>query len=652
MTIASDLVSINTTKGNIKTAIEAKGVTVGSVPFADYPGKIASITGGGGGYTEWTQAYYESVQAEADAAVAAAPAWVRPSDWLTMPTVTATEQKLVGLYPVFDSESNWVSIKASGAYTVDWGDGISQNFASNAIASHNYVYANISDTTLSTKGYRQVLITITPQAGQTLSNIDFFTNAPSGTYIYNWLDIVVAMNNAGTITQMTGTVSKRGLERFRWLGTNAQTNFGSFFSFASRLQVIELSTSTGTSGSNMFQGCSDLVTIPLLNTSNFTSFSDMFNGCLNLITIPLINVGKSTTFNNMFNGCSNLITVPLLDLSNSVINPTKSSTAFNLMFANCTNLKTIPALDFSKSQGMTQTFQNCRGLEFMPAINIPLATTLATMFSGCHSLIKIGDITTSTSLVTLTSVFDSCYLLKSIPTISTVSNVTNTSSMCTSCVSLTTFPEWSTPSVTITNSMFSGCTTLISVPSVIGGTSLSNPSNTFNGCPNLKSASLVCNTNSMGTIFYGCTELQTVSLTNSNTSQTIDCTGLFRDCSTIRDININLTGGGKIQSNMSNMFNNCSNLKTITGLSMNTGTTASTNTFLNCSNLSSVTLPGMVASLTAQNLYLGKQALVDLFTSLGTATAKTISINNNWGAALLTTADRLIATNKGWTIVG
>ena len=35
------------TKAAIKTAIEAKGVTVGDVKFADYPSKISAISGGG-----------------------------------------------------------------------------------------------------------------------------------------------------------------------------------------------------------------------------------------------------------------------------------------------------------------------------------------------------------------------------------------------------------------------------------------------------------------------------------------------------------------------------------------------------------------------------------------------------------------------------
>lgn len=48
-TTADKLNKILQTKAAIKTAIEAKGVSVGTAKFADYPAKIATISGGGSG---------------------------------------------------------------------------------------------------------------------------------------------------------------------------------------------------------------------------------------------------------------------------------------------------------------------------------------------------------------------------------------------------------------------------------------------------------------------------------------------------------------------------------------------------------------------------------------------------------------------------
>ena len=46
-TIAEKLALLDDTKAKIKASIEAKGVAVGNAPFADYPAKIAQISGGG-----------------------------------------------------------------------------------------------------------------------------------------------------------------------------------------------------------------------------------------------------------------------------------------------------------------------------------------------------------------------------------------------------------------------------------------------------------------------------------------------------------------------------------------------------------------------------------------------------------------------------
>ena len=56
-----------------------------------------------------------------------------------------------------------------------------------------------------------------------------------------------------------------------------------------------------------------------------------------------------------------------------------------------------------------------------------------------------------------------------------------------------------------------------------------------------------------------------------------------------------------------------------------------------------------------QNCQLSRDALVEIFTNLTNRTATTsatIDITGNWGASALTASDRLIATNKNFTITG
>ena len=56
MTIATEITRLQTAKGDIKAAIEAKGVTVAPELTLDaYPAKIAEITTGRGRWGEWTK---------------------------------------------------------------------------------------------------------------------------------------------------------------------------------------------------------------------------------------------------------------------------------------------------------------------------------------------------------------------------------------------------------------------------------------------------------------------------------------------------------------------------------------------------------------------------------------------------------------------
>ena len=49
MSIASEITRIQGAKADLKTAIEAKGVTVGNGLIDTYADKVAQISGGGGG---------------------------------------------------------------------------------------------------------------------------------------------------------------------------------------------------------------------------------------------------------------------------------------------------------------------------------------------------------------------------------------------------------------------------------------------------------------------------------------------------------------------------------------------------------------------------------------------------------------------------
>ena len=94
-------------------------------------------------------------------------AWVRPrTGWRSPPPPTSARQKIVGLHAVLPG-NNWVAFTLSGAYTVDWGDGTTENFAAGVTAYRNLAWSSYDTSTLTARGYRQAIITITHKAATT-----------------------------------------------------------------------------------------------------------------------------------------------------------------------------------------------------------------------------------------------------------------------------------------------------------------------------------------------------------------------------------------------------------------------------------------------------------------------------------------------------
>ena len=99
--------------------------------------------------------------------------WQRPTDWLPMPTnITETDQIFVGLHAVIENSDNYCAFSfttSAGQYRVDWGDGNVTLYNSGTIAQYQYNYASVSNSTLSSRGYKQVIIKVTPVSGNLLT---------------------------------------------------------------------------------------------------------------------------------------------------------------------------------------------------------------------------------------------------------------------------------------------------------------------------------------------------------------------------------------------------------------------------------------------------------------------------------------------------
>lgn len=312
-------------------------------------------------------------------------AWIRPSDWLPLPVLTAGQQRAVGLFAVYNSDSNFLALNVAGDFTVDWGDGVTENFSS-GYAYHNYVYTDLSSGTLSSRGYRQAVVSITPQAGQNLTSLRFgYKHNQAGLIAHStgWLDIAVVGEYVATcLMYQSGGSFSRILEHFTFVGPNAITSVNSMFrTCTSLVKVSALSLPNGvTDFSNMFNGCIQLSSIPVLNTASATNMSYMFNGCPSIETIPMMDTSSVQDFGSMFAGCSSLKEIPALSMA--------SSTACNSMFATCYALQRITLAGTAAVTSFSTTFNECRALA-VATIDATGATSLGSVFGACISLREV-----------------------------------------------------------------------------------------------------------------------------------------------------------------------------------------------------------------------------------------------------------------------
>ena len=297
------------------------------------------------------------------------PSWTRPADWLELPTVSPGDEKLVGLYRV-NPDSNFFTFTGEGAYTIDFGDGSAPiNYGSGTTAYKILDWDDYSSSTLTSDGFRQAVITITPQSGQHITSIDLSKthNQPglSDTYNNGWLDIDLSgefIDNIILNSDLASLYHFGSLTRFNFIGVNAITDFSSMFAGCMNLSAIPtLDTSNGTDFSYMFAGCFSLSAIPTLDTSNGTNFSGMFGSCFSLSSIPTLDTSNGTNFSYMFASCFSLSSIPTLDTSNG--------TDFSGMFAGCSSLSAIPTLDTSNGTNFSSMFASCFSLSSIQSMN-------------------------------------------------------------------------------------------------------------------------------------------------------------------------------------------------------------------------------------------------------------------------------------------
>jgi len=568
------------------------------------------------------------------------------------PLPAVSNNQIAAWYGVYNNNSNFVGLQiltnGGGGYTVNWGDGTSNNYNSNVTASKQYTTASFAALTSSiysvTDLYKPVFINVSLSGSATSFNIVRFNTRPTpptGSLLNfgssNWKSIKMAGDQVISCSigaSGSSYLNLSQLETFEYSGSNKITSFSNMFWGSTNLvEVVSLYTTSGSIFTNTFIGCSNLQKLPSLDFTNATNVSSLFNGCYNLREVTLLNSQKvttwdsaftscynlqsinatfssaSTNYQSTFNNCVSLITLPPLDVSNN--------TSFSFTFSTCSNLKQVKFIGTtSKATTFQNAFSNCSKLESVPlAIDLFSCTTTQNMFSSCAAL-KVSPIFTNTrALTNISSMFFACRRLVNIPWFDTI-NVTNASSLFSSCIGLTSVPQLNYARNTDFSSMFNACTNLVSIP----------PLETSNGT-------------TFSSMFGGC-NLKEVPF--FNTSKGLNFSSMFSSCTSLTKCPAYDLGEA---TNTSNMFSSCNSLKYIPFFNLSKCTNP-TSMFNGCTSLISVPYLDLSAATNVSSMFQGCTSLKDIG-NLNTSRATNFS--SLFNACISLTSIPLIDTSRGTT---
>ena len=343
----------------------------------------------------------------------------------------------------FSNANNFAAVRfttSSGTYTVDWGDGSSPvNVASGTTAeyTYNFSYYDQTNTTLTSLGYKQAIITVTPTtANLTAINLQVIvTTVPSqSSMVTGFLDCTLSIPNciSSGITIGGTTAFHYYIERFTILNSGGCTSMSAMFQNCYSLQSVPLfNTSAVTNMSSMFSGCATLQSVPLFNTAAVTSMSFMLSGCTSLQSVPLFNTSAATSMVGMFNTASTLNDCPIIIRNTSSVQSTQlNQSALQNVFNNLITVTTSQTLTITGAWGAggavtsnscttsagsnVITTVNTTGLTVgmqVTGTNTPLTTAIAVTFTDSTDTVDLtahglsnGDEVSFATIVTTTGI--------------------------------------------------------------------------------------------------------------------------------------------------------------------------------------------------------------------------------------------------------
>ena len=209
--------------------------------------------------------------------------------------------------------------------------------------------------------------------------------------------------------------------------------------------------------------------------------------------------------------------------------------------------------------------------------------------------------------------------------------VTSMSNMFNACSSLTQLnaSNWDTSKVTNMGAMFNGCSKLANLDlSNFDTSNVTSMSYMFNNCSQLTQLDVsnwnTSNVTKMNSMFYRCRVLTSLDVSNWVTSSVIDMSSMFYNCFSLTQLDLSKWDTSKA-TNMSNFIVNASVLQN----------------FISCA---------IPVSFGASGTALSHDSLMNIINNLAIVTTTQTLTLGSTNLAKLSSEEKAIATNKGWTL--
>jgi surface protein len=351
-----------------------------------------------------------------------------------------------------------------------------------------------------------------------------------------------------------GCKSLTSLDLSNW-NTSKVTAMSYLFHGCEKLTSIKFGsgwdTSSVTDMSALFWGCKSITSLDLStwNTSNVTNMYTMFcyDEALTTVNVSTWDVSKVTTMKWMFAECYKLTS---LDLSNW---KTSSLTDMYGIFTNdkvITSIKFGSGWDTSKVTTMAYTFYNCYKLTSLDlsSWNTSANESMLCMFKNCNVLttLKLGSNWSTANVTNMDSTFLECNALTSLDVSKwDVSKVTNMSNLFNGCKKVSTLDvsNWDVSKVTSICWLFNNCNTITTLDLSKWNTAalVKASPGWFGNCTSLTSVKLGPNVNwsnltDVHKMFYNCSALKTLDLSNVVIPSGADVTDFFAYCNALETL--------------------------------------------------------------------------------------------------------------------